>query len=539
MVVLSAAVLTRSGQVLCARQFVDMSRLRIENLIAAFPKLLGVNQQHTFVETDDVRYVYQPIDSLYVLLVTNLGSNIVEDLETLRLLSKLVPEFCGAATEEDVSNNIFELVGAFDEAISSGYREELSVSQIQTNTEMESNEEKLHDMIRQSKINEAREEAKKKAAAIREQQRELAKQGLMKQGSGIGARVGGGFGGGPSSLGSDGPSASSLSAGPPEPRDAFGNPVNTSVQSEPQVAQSRAARPMGAGMKLGMGKSKDVDLVSAMAEEDGLQVAPALGSTSGMEQPAPSLGAPAVPMSDVHVVIGESANVVLKRDGGLDSMEVNGHLDVIIAREELAHVSLVTARGENAGFRFRPHPNMDKGKFSKQSILHSNKPDRPFVPGQPAGLLKWRLQTSDESFVPLTINCWPESVGAGQMNVNVEFQLENESITLHDVVISIPCSSASDSRPEIVSADGTPSFDGRTGTLQWRVDMIDASNTSGMLEFNFPSRDDSAFFPIEVSFTSPNTLSDITVSAALLDDGSEAGGVSIARSLAIESYSIE
>jgi hypothetical protein len=32
--------------------------------------------------------VYQPIEALFLLLVTNKASNIVEDLETLRLLSK-------------------------------------------------------------------------------------------------------------------------------------------------------------------------------------------------------------------------------------------------------------------------------------------------------------------------------------------------------------------------------------------------------------------------------------------------------------------
>ena len=76
--------------VLVSRQFVDMSRIRIEGLLAAFPKLIGTGKQHTYVETENVRYVYQPIEALYLLLVTNKQSNILEDLETLRLLSKLV-----------------------------------------------------------------------------------------------------------------------------------------------------------------------------------------------------------------------------------------------------------------------------------------------------------------------------------------------------------------------------------------------------------------------------------------------------------------
>ena len=70
-----------------------MSRIRIEGYLAAFPKLVGTGKQHTYVETENVRYVYQPIETLYLLLVTNKQSNILEDLETLRLLSKLVSFF--------------------------------------------------------------------------------------------------------------------------------------------------------------------------------------------------------------------------------------------------------------------------------------------------------------------------------------------------------------------------------------------------------------------------------------------------------------
>jgi hypothetical protein len=70
-----------------------MSRIRIEGLLAAFPKLVGTGKQHTYVETENVRYAYQPIEGLYLLLITNKQSNILEDLDTLRLLSKLVSYF--------------------------------------------------------------------------------------------------------------------------------------------------------------------------------------------------------------------------------------------------------------------------------------------------------------------------------------------------------------------------------------------------------------------------------------------------------------
>lgn len=47
---------------LVSRQFVEMTRIRIEGLLAAFPKLVGAGKQHTYVETENVRYVYQPME---------------------------------------------------------------------------------------------------------------------------------------------------------------------------------------------------------------------------------------------------------------------------------------------------------------------------------------------------------------------------------------------------------------------------------------------------------------------------------------------
>ena len=92
------------------------------------------------------------MQGLYLLLITNKQSNILEDLDTLRLLSKTLPEFTMSYEEEDIVKQAFELVSAFDEVISLGHKENISVMQVRQNCEMESHEEKLHKMIIQVRM---------------------------------------------------------------------------------------------------------------------------------------------------------------------------------------------------------------------------------------------------------------------------------------------------------------------------------------------------------------------------------------------------
>ena len=130
-----------------SRQFREVNRSRIEGLLAAFPKLVDFGTQHTTVEQDNVRYVYQPLDELYMVLITNRQSNILQDIDSLHLFAQLVSSICKSLDEREILRHAYELMSAFDEVISLGYRENLSLSQIKTFLEMESHEERIQEII--------------------------------------------------------------------------------------------------------------------------------------------------------------------------------------------------------------------------------------------------------------------------------------------------------------------------------------------------------------------------------------------------------
>ena len=145
--VLAASICTRGGKAVLSRQFREVARSRIEGLLASFPKLADSGTQHTTIEKDNVRYVYQPLDELYMVLITNRQSNILQDIDSLHLFAQVVSSICKTLDEREILRNAFELMSAFDEIISLGYRENLSLSQIKTFLEMESHEERIQEII--------------------------------------------------------------------------------------------------------------------------------------------------------------------------------------------------------------------------------------------------------------------------------------------------------------------------------------------------------------------------------------------------------
>ncbi|KAG3120983.1 Coatomer subunit delta [Phytophthora idaei] len=518
MVVLSAALLTRNGKVLVARQFVEITRIRLEGLLAAFPKLLSSgSREHTFIDTESVRYVYQPLESFFVLIITNKTSNIVEDLHTIQVLAKLVPDICAPLSEASIRDKQFELVFGFDELITAGgHSENINVSQIRVNMDMESHEEKLHNMILESKRAAAKDDMKRHTARIKEEQRERAR--LERAGMG-----GSGFGS-QNSFGSSfsnafksprsGGSSDSFMNSPRSP--AATSPISYNSRPEPVVSKAAGMKLGSSSSSKGMGLgSSGKSFMDAMAAEDGLKEIPPMSAAVETVQ-KPEVAA-AVSHDPIGAVVEEKMTVVLTRDGALEQLEVKGSMYVSVNDPSAGCCRLKLRTGGVEGVSFQTHPKVDKRIYDSESVLALRDPTKPF-PTSRVAFLRWSLKTQDESMLPLNITCWPEEEGNGKMNVSVEYSLDRDMV-LDNVNVVIPLGGSD--APSVANVDGQYQHNSAEGSLLWHQDQISSANNSGTLEFSIRGNNIDAFFPISVSFFSRSVYSDVQVEAVQkVEDGS-------------------
>ena len=88
----------------------------------------------------------------------------------------------------------------------------------------------------------------------------------------------------------------------------------------------------------------------------------------------------------------------------------------------------------------------------------------------------WQYTNKDDdiSQVPLTVTCWPEEGAGGVINVNLEYTLQFEHLTLSEVIVAVPL--GGDVTPNVRNCDGSWKHNTREHTLLWRIDTVNSDN---------------------------------------------------------------
>jgi len=158
-------------------------------------------------------------------------------------------------SEPAILHHSFDLLCAFDEVVSLGYKENVSLAQVRNVLEGESHEEKIQEIIARNKEAEAKEELKRRAKQLEMQRREQQKRAQGQSQGGYQSQMAGGYA--------------------PAPR--YETPATEYRTASPAPAASKPAF-KGSGMKLGK-KGKQSDLMNALGgeaeEEEEVVAAPA------------------------------------------------------------------------------------------------------------------------------------------------------------------------------------------------------------------------------------------------------------------------
>ncbi|KAI9668566.1 MAG: hypothetical protein M1831_001005 [Alyxoria varia] len=496
MVVLAASICTRGGKAVLSRQFREMQRSRVEALLASFPKLADAGTQHTTVEQDNVRYVYQPLDELYMVLITNRQSNILQDIDSLHLFAQVVTSICRSLDEREILRNAFELLSAFDEIVNLGYRENLTMAQIKTFLDMESHEERVAMIIESNKQSEAAEQRKMNAHRIEMQRREQARAGRTQ-------------------MPPRPPTYPTYT--PPTVPTTTGDPMD-SYAAEKNRTTRTAAPASGKGMQLGKkSKSNMYDKVRADLGPEEEASAPLAGVAAAPT--APTAAKPSARSSlagdreAIHVTVAETISAKLSREGSMETFDVSGNLQLNISDASLTQIKLDLTADDSRGAQWFTHPKVDKPQFLKNKIIQLKDTSRGFPKNTSLEVLRWKHSAkpgSSSDDLPLTVTAWVNQGSDDTYSVTVEYEFTG-SDSLKDVVLTIPFATA---EPAVSSYDAIYEVSG--DSLDWNIGTVDLENSNGSFEFEAQAETDADFFPMSVRFSKTKPFVDVDVSSVTL-----------------------
>lgn len=342
---------------------------------------------------------------------------------------------------------------------------------------MDSHEEKMYQAVRQSQERDAKVKMREKAKELQRQRIDAVKKGGRMSSSS-------------NSYISMTPVADSIYE------------IKVSKPETPKYTSTNKALKLGA-------KSKDVDLFVDQLKSEGEKVV-------SINKKATITSSSSTVQSDIHIKKEERLIAIVGRDGGVRNFELHGLISLRISNENYQKIVL-QFNTESGNIPLQTHPNIDKELFKTNRLIGLKNSTKPFPIDSEVGLLKWTLQSQEESAIPLSINCWPSENGYGGCDVNIEYNLEHVDLELNNVTVTVPLPFGN--APVIQECSGVYSYEPKKNVLIWSVAVVDMSNPTGSIEFEAPKSIASDFFPIKVDFMSKSSYNKIKpMEIRLVDD---------------------
>ena len=119
------------------------------------------------------------------------------------------------------------------------------------------------------------------------------------------------------------------------------------------------------------------------------------GTVSSFRKDAPKAALKSTPASQhgsVHMKVSEKMSAMAGRDGGLDSLEILGMIQLRITDQAFGCLRIAIDKDPQHGVQLQTHPNVDKQLFGQQSVIALKQEGKSFPLNSDVGVLKWRLR---------------------------------------------------------------------------------------------------------------------------------------------------
>jgi hypothetical protein len=101
----------------------------------------------------------------------------------------------------------------------------------------------------------------------------------------------------------------------------------------------------------------------------------------------------------ISIAVTETTTAKCDRDGGVESMDVQGQLNLSISDSSLSRIQIDLDTNDTDGTQFKTHPNVDRNLFKNQHKIGLRDSSRPFPLNQQMSILRWRLQAKPDTAV--------------------------------------------------------------------------------------------------------------------------------------------
>jgi hypothetical protein len=105
----------------------------------------------------------------------------------------------------------------------------------------------------------------------------------------------------------------------------------------------------------------------------------------------------------VHIQSKEKITASLSREGGLESFELSGDMNLLVSESSFSKVRLMLSEeADSFDIQFKQHPNVAKFVPDEPKVISMKDLNRGFLVGQSLAVLKWRYKGNDERLIPLS-----------------------------------------------------------------------------------------------------------------------------------------